>query len=343
MAEKNGKTRPFNAVNYSAARLAREKQRREYEQQKKEKIIFTLFVGIILVMILLAILIFKNVLGGEAPITNDTETESIEAEAQGTEDFVPVSTSYEDKMIPKSDLYAGQLLLIDSSHPYREKTVNVTDIYSSRQKHEKADSVHGFIYSLYPADTTVLMEAEALKALNAMSDAFYKATGNYDLFVRPSAAYVEGASDEHATGRAVDLSGWAGGNEYYSLSDAAYSANFVWLTEHCYEYGFILRETDGACRLDHAFHFLYVGVPHAYYMYKNDLCLEEYLELLRTAHTFNGGESNLFITDENGVRYAVYYVAAEGDMVTVPVYINNETYSISGNNADGFLVTVTLK
>ena len=36
----NGKTKPFSTVNYKNAHLAKEKQRRQYEQQKKEKIIF---------------------------------------------------------------------------------------------------------------------------------------------------------------------------------------------------------------------------------------------------------------------------------------------------------------
>ena len=348
MAEKNGKTRPFNAVNYSAARLAREKQRREYEQQKKEKLIFTLFVGIILVMILLAILIFKNVLGGEAPITSDTETESIETKAPDTENVAPVSTSYEDKMIPKSDLYAGQLLLINSSNAYRA-TENVTlqNIYGSRTRFEKASATNGYVYSYYTAGTEEQLEADTLAALNAMADDFYKLTGNNDLYIHTNCAYVKDAMDEHATGRAFNLSVFTIDSVRYELSDSKISSDFDWIKENYYKYGFIRRYPEGKTAetgvSDEPYHFLYVGIPHAYYMYENDLCLEEYLELLRNAHTYNGGESNLSITDENGVRYAVYYVAAEGDVITVPVYINNETYSISGNNADGFVVTVTLK
>ncbi len=349
MAEKNGKTRPFNAVNYSAARLAREKQRREYEQQKKEKLIFTMFVGIILVMILLAILIFKSVLGGEAPITDDTETESIETEAPaGTEDVVPVSASYEDKKIPKSDLYAGQLLLINSSNAYRAtETVTLQNVYGSRTKFEKASAKNGYVYSYYTAGTEEQLEAETLAALNAMADDFYRLTGNNDLYIHTNSAYVKDASDEHATGRAFNLSVFTIDSVRYELDDPKVSPDFDWVKENYYKYGFIRRYPEGKTAetgvSDEPYHFLYVGIPHAYYMYKNDLCLEEYLELLRTAHTYNGGESNLSITDENGVRYAVYYVAAEGDVVTVPVYINNDTYSISGNNTDGFVVTVTLK
>lgn len=345
MAGKNGKTRPFTAVNYSAARLAREKQRREYEQQKKEKLIFALFVVIILVMILFAILIFKKVLGNDDPMDTDTDTETNLTDTNGPADTdtVPLSEGYEDKVYEKDALYAGHLLLIDSSHPYREETLDLKDIYNSRQKHDKPNSRNGYVYSIYPADMTVLLEAETLSALNALADNFYAATGNYDLFVRTTAAYVEGASDEHATGRAVDLSGWAGDDVYYSLDDDAYASDFDWIRENYYKYGFIRRTCESACRLDHAYHFLYVGVPHAYYMHQNGLSLEEYVELLRTEHVFNGGTSNLTFTTDEGERYEVYYVSAEGDMVTVPLYINNDSYSVSGDNASGFVVTVKLK
>ena len=343
MAGKNGKTRPFNAVNYSAARLAREKQRREYEQQKKEKLIFALFVVIILVMILFAILIFRNVLGGEAPIVTDTDTHDTETSNLPDTDIIPASANYEDKKIPKSDLHAGHLLLIDASHPYRAEELELKDIYSSRKQHDKPESAKGYVYSFYPADMTVLLEAETLAALNALADDSYVATGNNDLFIRPSAAYAEDAPDEHTTGRAVDLWGWAGGDVYYAPDDAAHTTKFDWIRENYHKYGFILRTCDNACRSDSSYHFLYVGIPHAYYMHENKLSLEEYLELLRTTHTFNGGDSNLAITTDDGSRYEVYYVPAEGDVVTVPVYVNNDSYSISGNNSDGFVVTVKLK
>lgn len=346
MAGKNGKTRPFTAVNYSAAKLAREKQRREYEQQKKEKLIFALFVVIILVMILFAILIFKRVLGNEDPsLVNDTDpnAETTDTDAPDTEPPV-IAGAYENVTVPKSDLHAGNLLLIDSSHPYQKGALTVTDIYDSRTQHEDSSHPRGYVYAFYPADKNVMMEAEALTALNALADAFYEATGktNNDLFVRPSAAYVEGSSDEHATGRAVDLSGWSDDDVYYDLDDAKYAADFAWLRENYYKYGFLRHACDGACGSDSAYHFLFVGTAHAYYMYKNDLCLEDYVELLRTQHAFkDGGKDNLTVTTDDGARYEIYYVAAVGDIVSVPVPSACESYSISGDNVNGFIVTVS--
>lgn len=348
MAGKNDKTRPFNAVNRRTARIAREKQKREYEQQKKEKFIFVLFVVIILVMILFAILVFKKILGGESPVESESDTrETVEtndpdgSEDTGDTDTASIPSSYTDIKVPKSDLHAGNLLLIDASHPYQKGTVSVTDIHSSRTEHADASHPRGYVYSYYPADTNVMLETETLAALNALADAFYTATSNNDLFVRPAAAYVESASDEHATGRAVDFSGWSDDDVYYNLDDAKYTAGFEWLRANYYKYGFIRRSDGDGCNSDSAYHFLYVGKAHAYYMYENDLSLEEYVELLRTRHTFtNDGENNLTITTDLGERYEIYYVAAVGDIINLPVPTACEACTYSGDNVSGFIVTV---
>lgn len=347
MAGKNGKTRPFTAVNYSAAKLAREKQRREYEQQKKEKLIFALFVVIILVMILFAILIFRKVLGDDEPIGTETETETqTQTEAPEDTGTQPVSNTYEQIMVEKSDLHAGHLLLINGSHSYRAgETLDLQNIYASRTKFEKANS-DKIVYSYYTAGSEGKLERETLAALNAMADAFYEKYGNNDLYIHtPDAAYVKEATDEHATGRAFDLSVFTADYVRYSLDDPSISSDFNWVKENYYKYGFIRRYPAHKAEItgvsDEPYHFLYVGTAHSYYMYENDLCLEEYLELLRTKHTFkNGGANNLAVTTDGGERYEIYFVAADGDKISLPIPSACESYSYSGNNADGFVVTV---
>ena len=345
---KNGKTRAFTSVNYSAARLAREKQRREYEQQKKEKLIFALFVVIILVMILFAILIFKKVLGNDEPIDAESGTDTVETSAD-TENPPVVASAYRNEVLAKKEIYTGTLLLIDSSHSYRAaETVDIQNVYSSRTKFDKASAKNGYVYSYYTAGTEEELESQTLAALNAMADEFYKLKGNNDLYIHTNSAYVKNASDEHATGRAFDLSVYTIDYQHYELDDDAISSDFDWIKQNYYKYGFIRRYPENKASVtgvsDEPYHFLYVGIPHAYYMYKNDLCLEEYLELLRTEHSFaDEGKNNLVFTTEDGSRYEVYYVAADGDMVNVPVLADSESYTVSGDNAGGFVVTVKLK
>ena len=78
-------------------------------------------------------------------------------------------------------------------------------------------------------------------------------------------AAVPGTS-EHHLGLAVDITG---------------NSAMVWLAEHCWEYGFILRYTEEKQPItgiaDEPWHFRYVGVEVAMDMKDSGLCLEEYL------------------------------------------------------------------
>ena len=73
-------------------------------------------------------------------------------------------------------------------------------------------------------------------------------------------------------------------------------------------------------------HFRYVGIPHAKYITENNLCLEEYIELM---HSY---------TVENPLSYEGYsiYFCPENALY-VP---QSGNYTVSGNNVDGFIVTV---
>ena len=86
--------------------------------------------------------------------------------------------------------------------------------------------------------------------------------------------------------------------------------------------------------------YRYVGVPHARLMAEGGYCLEEYIEGIK-----NYTESaQLSITDGENV-YHVFYVPAAADgkdtTFTVPT-IYKDSYTVSGNNVDGFIVTVTV-
>lgn len=92
---------------------------------------------------------------------------------------------------------------------------------------------------------------------------------NLDFYEARNKAYetvaVPGTS-EHHLGLAVDL-----------LGDAA----VAWLTEHCWEYGFIVRYTEEKEPItgivDEPWHFRYVGKEVSLDMKDSGLCLEEYL------------------------------------------------------------------
>ena len=58
-----------------------------------------------------------------------------------------------------------------------------------------------------------------------------------------------------------------------------------WLLEHCWDYGFILRYAEDKTKITgfaaEAWHYRYVGREHALAMKEQNLCLEEYVEMMQ--------------------------------------------------------------
>ena len=89
---------------------------------------------------------------------------------------------------------------------------------------------------------------------------------------------------EHHTGLCVDVSIFNA--EDGSSEDFDGKGEYKWFSKNSWKYGFVLRypeEKEKITDIAHEpWHFRFVGVPHAYYMTQNNLCLEEYAELLQS-------------------------------------------------------------
>lgn len=87
---------------------------------------------------------------------------------------------------------------------------------------------------------------------------------------------------EHSTGLAFDIVALS-----YQMLDAGQgnTPETRWLHEHCAEYGFILRYPKGKEEITkisyESWHYRYVGVEAATYIMEHELCLEEYLEIVK--------------------------------------------------------------
>ncbi len=313
-SRKAGATRSFSNVSSSQAktRLAREKQRRQYEQQKREKIIFALFVVIILVMILFAILIFKKIIGDAPKNTVDT-TETTQADS------------------PNTGLFTGEM--VEGDKVTRGSLVYVTDKESKLDPAEVLDLKTVANPQYVTGIDGSKLELTAGNAFVKMAADCNIATG-YTLNVQT--AYEVGDKGEFSTGLLLDISLSIDGKTY-RISD--YSEVFDWLKTNAPKYGFSMREPERT-----HYCFRYVGVPHASYMSDNSLSLAGYLELLRTSYEVaDGAGSTLPIKGDGGVRYEIYYVkSAGGDMVEVPILNGATFYEISGDNMGGFIVTVRI-
>lgn len=141
---------------------------------------------------------------------------------------------------------------------------------------------------------------------------------------------AQAGGSEHHTGYALDLWNTTVGDYFEGVGECK------WITDNCHRYGFILRyseEKEEFTKIGpESWHFRYIGVPHSYIVVENGFCYEEYIDYLKG---FSFLDDHLFYTVD-GVEYEIYYV--EGLEVPVP---EEGEYTISGNNLDGFIVTVT--
>ena len=91
---------------------------------------------------------------------------------------------------------------------------------------------------------------------------------------------VPGTS-EHQTGLACDITDVY--RDPKTIEECESTATYQWMSQHCQEYGFIVRFPDGKADITgimyEPWHFRYVGVEAATYIMENGLCFEEFLDL----------------------------------------------------------------
>ncbi|MDE5946377.1 MAG: D-alanyl-D-alanine carboxypeptidase family protein [Oscillospiraceae bacterium] len=271
-----------------------------------------------------------------AESSDESTPENSDGSSQGAE-----NANFKTENIEYSDMNKGDLILVNSSYEYKfTEELNIVDVYSTRND----------CYTV--RDMNVLLENNVISQLNALMEAYSTANNNKDIRViegylskeeqdekfAGKKSNVAGGYSDFNTARTFELASFPeNGSSYYLLNEGVYS----WIYSNAQNYGFILRYPMGKDSVtgvsSSTYTFRYVGVPHAIYISQNNITLEEYIEALKSYNKDNP----LKITD-GSKNYDVYYVQANANNVTEVPVPNDKTYSISGNNVDGFIVTVTL-
>lgn len=284
---------------------------------------------------------FKTFAQNEAPVSQTPEESDVAA--QGT---VDQWVSHES--LPEEAIHEGPLVLVNRKYPCKE--------------YEEAAmlSVYNFKNSSYMvSDKNVSLRMDTIEALNRMLEEFEALNGKQDLLVcsgyrtfdyqkdlLSEQEEQEGAAastwvatpgaSEHHTGYAFDFNIFHpddGTSESYTGTGV-----YSWINENAPRFGLVVRyETE---KYEYTgiqyepWHFRYVGVPHSLIMQQHSLCLEEYISYL-SQYTAEG--EHLFFTDEeSGNQYEIYSVKGTED---IPIG-ENVSYTISGNNIDGCIVTL---
>ncbi len=270
----------------------------------------------------------------------------------------PYSYLFTTAIVSNSDLGIGTLVLVNNEYALLNDT--------SEDELVSVDECKNDTYRV--TDYSITLLSDTLDALNEMLMAFYNATGSDGVLVRSgyqSFTYqqqlyeAEIASTVNDSSTAIARAGYSENHTGYAVDFATYSGStynnfdgtgeYSWIPENCYKFGYILRYPEGKEEYtlveSQPWHYRYVGAPHAQVMYDYDMCLEEYISYIKN-YTIDTGF--LLVNSYDGVQYIIYYVPlSDSDTTTIYVPLMDDgvtayPYEISGNNVDGFIVTVKL-
>lgn len=268
----------------------------------------------------------------------------------------PVALTYANTL-------TGDLILVNRKHEYQFPAVRLENLPESERASYYLNSYLQMVNGVFPYGISpngvpsgqVLLQPHAAEALNRMLTDYYRYEEDSSIWAfvayrtyedQANKDFPQGCSDHHTAllvSLTVDKHGATSIN----------AATHTWIYENAHKYGFIQRfpALKSALTEDNKSYteaFRYVGVAHATYIKQNNLCLEEYLTLLKNNHvSMNGTDGNHLSVDTDGNQktdYEIYYVPANtgaGALTSVPVP-SNYAYSISGDNCGGFIVTVDL-
>ncbi|MFR0880603.1 MAG: D-alanyl-D-alanine carboxypeptidase family protein [Oscillospiraceae bacterium] len=258
------------------------------------------------------------------------------------------SDIYVTEFTDNEKINAGSLIVVNDTFEYKGNEDDLVSFYDVREE-KNSD-----FYTVFDKD--VKIRKEVADPLDSMLKAFHDETGHSDIQVDSGYRSVQsqqelydasddksnvaapGYSDYH-TGYSIDLN--VVDDEGNSL-DFDGTGDYQWFEKNCYKYGFIVRFPEGKSEqtgLDYRpWHFRYVGFPHAYYMQQNNLCLEEYVQQIQT-YKYDG--EHLKFDDFDGKQYEIYYYPQDENSSSTMLAVPSEKeYTVSGNNVDGYIVTV---
>lgn len=314
--------RSFNTFRHSNL------QKRKENRRRARMTLLAICLVIIMLMLSATVFVFCSIAElGKKP----ADTDSSNPPASSEEQVQKISKS-------NTEISKGDLLLVNGDYYYDPAsapdlvTIDGTQI---------APNGTNKIYTV--ADTSWKLNETALKAFNTMMKRFYEISEGDDS-VRITSAYRTAKDQE---GKSLPV-GHSDHHTGYCLAlrptGTGYLEDSHWIYEQGHKYGFVLRYPAGKESItgvsDYKYCIRYVGVAHATYMTQKNLCLEEYVSLLKS--DYSNGTSRLMIAGADGNTYSVYYVPkTSGELTTITVP-KGYAYSISGDNVGGFIVTVNL-
>ncbi len=329
--------------------------------RKKNNSTTVVLAVIAILLVVLNVVLYKSVILSETPRDAvDMRDYSLdEKDQEPVEPEVPVKKIPDNYIlinVNSDEVHFGDLILVNNTTEF------VFDGNPSYCKKETPVSVYGLKNKNYTLlDTSIFLNKTVIENLNSLFTDYRGVSGKADIMINSAyRTYDDQAAmlqkkieqygeeqgrlvatnpgfSEHHSGLSFDICIFENGRSRTFEEDEVHS----YIPQNCHKYGFIQRYPESKTVITgityEPWHYRYVGVPHSYYINSNGLCLEEYIDIVKS-YPFN---INHLKIEAGGKNYEVYYVPATDG--TTGMYVPaDKAYEISGNNVDGFIVTVDM-
>lgn len=243
-------------------------------------------------------------------------------------------------IVSKEKIYTGNLVLINAHYPLRSTAANGLTPVDPRfpdilMQRDAANVLQLILDKLSAGNAIVPVSGYRSSAQQrAIFDDSLKENGAE--FTRKYVALPD--HSEHQTGLAIDL-GLNQADMDFICPDFPYEGICDAFRRAAPCYGFIQRYERGKEEITgiahEPWHFRYVGYPHSRIIAENGLSLEEYITFIKSCT-----EHNRYISrGKDHTVTEVYYIPATGEETEISLP-DRSVSQISGNNMDGFIVTV---
>lgn len=245
-------------------------------------------------------------------------------------------------ILNRQDIGRGDLILVNPSNPinYELKDDRLTSVRADFPNISLKDKVVGRLAELtdFLSCERKIVPVSGFRTLKEQQKIYSDSMHENGREFTQKYVAIPGCS-EHQTGLAIDLA--------ENKSDIDFIRPSFPYTGVCQEfrkisvkYGFIERYPKGResiTQIAHEpWHFRYVGYPHSKLIYERGLVLEEYIEHIKR---FSYGNVHLRLRNARQ-EFEIFYVPMRSDKSVEIMIQDGIPFQISGNNDDGFIITL---
>lgn len=249
-----------------------------------------------------------------------------------------------DIKLAAKDIYNGNLILVNSHNPINSWNSNqlipVNMRYPDILMELRAASMLDNLIQEICGEEEDIIPISGYRSKEIQEDIYKKSLiENGSEFTRKYVALPN--HSEHQTGLAIDLT--INQDEADLIRpEFPYTGKCGLFRKRAATYGFIERYEEGKEKITgighEPWHFRYVGYPHSQIMVDYGLSLEEYIPLLKT-YPYQKAH---FLYEDKKQKMELFFIESNGREQVIEI-MEDCLHQVSGNNQDGFIVTLWRK